>query len=111
MIFHQQVGEFQCKPVRVFRQPCQTICNPLLFCDIREEISDGLYDDPHRTPSLRAQAHGLPYIPIKRLFQAVKFSIAMQRNDVHPDVADAEAAGNYGCNRELVENYTARALP
>jgi hypothetical protein len=67
----------------------------------------------HRSPSSRRNpmVNGLPYIPIKRLFQAVKFSIAMQRNDVHPDVADAEAAGNYGCNRELVENYTARALP
>lgn len=56
-------------------------------------------------------SNGLPYIPNKRLFQAVKLSITMQRNSVHPDVADSKAAEYYGCVAPQVASYTGAAPP
>jgi hypothetical protein len=55
--------------------------------------------------------NGLPYISNRRLYQAVRFSLSMQSDGRHPDVADAQAAEYYGVNRELVENYSACAPP
>ena len=56
-------------------------------------------------------ANGLPYIKNKRLFQAVSFSLTMQRNGVHPDVADSKAAEYYGCVAFQVASYTEAAPP
>jgi len=54
-------------------------------------------------------SNGLPYIKNKRLFQAVSFSLAMQRNGVHPDLADSKAAEYYGCITPMVASYTEAA--
>ena len=51
----------------------------------------------------------LPYIPDKRLFKAVAFSLKMQRDGVHPDVADAKAGEFYRFARETVAGYTEAA--
>ena len=56
-------------------------------------------------------SNGLPFIANRRLFQAVRFSLSMQADGKHPEVADAQAAEYYGVNRELVGNYTACAPP
>jgi len=55
--------------------------------------------------------NGLPYIPNKRLFQAVSFSLTMQRNGVHPDLADRKTAEYYGCLTPMVASYTEAAPP
>jgi hypothetical protein len=59
----------------------------------------------------RPMSNGLPYIANRRLYYAVRFSLSMQSDGKHPEVADATAAEYYGVNRELVANYTAMAPP
>jgi hypothetical protein len=56
-------------------------------------------------------ANGLPYIPDKRLFKAVMFSLSMQREGMHPDSADKQAGEYYRFARETIANYTEAAPP
>jgi hypothetical protein len=55
--------------------------------------------------------NGLPYISNRRLYQAVRFSLSMQRDGKHPEVADAQAAEYYGCVVTQVASYTEAAPP
>ncbi len=54
--------------------------------------------------------NGLPYVPNRRLFHAVKYSLAMQRDGVDPDVANSKAAEYYGCIAPQVASYV-RVVP
>lgn len=53
----------------------------------------------------------LPFIPDKRLFKAVKFSLSMMQEGMHPDLADAKAGDYYRFARETVARYTEEAPP
>jgi len=55
--------------------------------------------------------HGLPYIASKRLFKAVMFSLSMQQEGTHPDIADSRAAEYWGCSSLQVASYTVAAPP
>jgi hypothetical protein len=52
---------------------------------------------------------GLPYIEDKRLYRAVAFSLSMQRDGIHPDVADKTAGRYFRFARETVARYTEAA--